>query len=658
MILTLLAALNGAAQQDIVVYEGAVTTHDVVNHSGSEYNWEIYKNLNPDILADPTECYITNANNLNEATVHWLQAGIYYLAVLETDISGCSNLKALAVSVLPNNRSISFLQHSSNACLNTISNQFNLSLIVNGVGGEPLVENLYPINVRFLVNENEYTQQVPFENQTLSISYEMLTINPDIDNIIEVEIIEAVDNDNNIIEPSSQNNHTRNIYAQPRLAFNLTEIKLQQNSVYEHQVSMVSGNKQNAQYLWFVEPADGTSTDLETITDSVASILWDGNTGDYRVNVYAIDGNGCMSDTVQQRIGIIKTGGDLVVSAGKDTIIGSCAPYILQAWVSDTTGLSYQWNPSGNLDDPSRLNPVFTPGETTEFNLTVRDAEGVVGRDTVEILVSALLANAGEDFMLEDQTTALLNGMGSVGEQIEFYWTTDNGAFVGGQNTATPEISSAGTYYLEVTDIFGCSSSDSVVVSRFISAPIARDVYDTTEYQKSVTIDILANDEDPQGELDPLSLQILQYPVNGSVSANADATVIYTPNDGFLGGDVFEYSICNYFEKCDNAHVYIYVMAIDFFIPEAFTPNGDNINDYFEIKGIELFEQNSITIINRWGKTVYKAQRYGISTTPRFWDGKSNQGGGNSDLPTGTYFYVLDLGNGEQPIAGSVYIDR
>lgn len=139
---------------------------------------------------------------------------------------------------------------------------------------------------------------------------------------------------------------------------------------------------------------------------------------------------------------------------------------------------------------------------------------------------------------------------------------------------------------------------------------------------------------------------------------NGDGTVTYTPNNGFLGGDVFQYRICNYYEKCDNANVFVYVMAAGFFIPEAFTPNGDNINDYFEIKGIELFGQNSITIVNRWGKTVYKARGYGISTSPLFWDGKSNQGGIDRELPNGTYFYVLDLGNGEQPIAGSVYIDK
>ncbi len=379
--------------------------------------------------------------------------------------------------------------------------------------------------------------------------------------------------------------------------------------------------------------------------------------GLYALKAVVRDGNGCLSDTISQLVEIVESN-NVAFNSGKDSTIGNCSPYVLSAWVSDTAGLFYSWSPSDNLDDPTLLNPVFTPGESTDFVLTVSNSDGVLGRDSVTILVSDVQASASEDFILENGLTALLNGTGSMGEQLQFAWSTANGTFVNGQNTATPEISSAGTYYLQVTDIFGCTATDSVVVSRFISAPIVRDDYDTTEYRTAVTIDLLVNDEDPQQELDPLSLQIMQDPANGFVDINGDGTVTYTPNDGFLGGDVFQYRICNTYEKCNNANVFVYVTAAGFFIPEAFTPNADNVNDYFEIIGIELFEQNSITIINRWGKTVYKARGYGISTSPQFWNGKSNQGGDDSDLPSGSYFYVLDLGNGEQPIAGSVYIDR
>jgi gliding motility-associated-like protein len=95
-------------------------------------------------------------------------------------------------------------------------------------------------------------------------------------------------------------------------------------------------------------------------------------------------------------------------------------------------------------------------------------------------------------------------------------------------------------------------------------------------------------------------------------------------------------------------------------IPNAFSPNGDGINDYFEILGIEFYENNSISIINRWGNKVYEAKGYGVSSSPVFWDGKSNTGfsSGNNELPTGTYYYILDFGDGQKPISGSIYLDR
>jgi len=93
----------------------------------------------------------------------------------------------------------------------------------------------------------------------------------------------------------------------------------------------------------------------------------------------------------------------------------------------------------------------------------------------------------------------------------------------------------------------------------------------------------------------------------------------------------------------------------DFFIPEGFSPNGDGINDLFIIRGIFYFPENSIVIFNRWGNKVYEADPY-INT----WDGRSIRGlrVGGDELPTGTYFYVLDLGDGSSIIKGTIYLNR
>ncbi|WP_319500450.1 gliding motility-associated C-terminal domain-containing protein [uncultured Draconibacterium sp.] len=653
MIFTLLAALYGAAQERYDFMEGSQTEYSVDNHNGNTYSWSVIGGLNSvdyDFISTPEN---------NTVVIQWNLVGNYTLRVIETDPHGCSSIRELLISVRANNRSIAFSDRSSSMCFNPNPDESRLLQLLDNEGAE-LDPSKFPVEVKVDINGSEFEFQINYDNREITVPDSFMLTAPEHDVQIDITLLEATDASGRSLKPLGGSDvHRITVFAQPEIEYTTADDTIINGGEGYYETAIIRGNPDGAVYRWTVEPTYGTSTNLQELTGSAANIQWDGPEGTYKLYTTVTDGNGCVTDTISQVVEVEKTGGQtLTVFAGPDTLIGSCQPYLFNAVYPTENSYTYQWEPTTGLSDPSIPNPVFTPGETTTYILRVTTSPDSTYSDTVTISVSNLLAEAGDDFMIEYESTAVLNGIGSVGEQIQFAWTTANGTFVGGQNTATPEISSAGTYYLQVTDIFGCTASDSVVVSRFISAPIARDDYDTTEYRTAVTIDLLANDESPQQELDPLSLQIMQDPANGFVDINGDGTVTYTPNDGFLGGDVFQYRICNTYERCDNANVFVYVTAADFFIPEAFTPNGDNVNDYFEIEGIELFEQNSITIINRWGKTVYKARGYGISTSPQFWDGKSNQGGDDSDLPGGTYFYVLDLGNGEQPIAGSVYIDR
>lgn len=92
------------------------------------------------------------------------------------------------------------------------------------------------------------------------------------------------------------------------------------------------------------------------------------------------------------------------------------------------------------------------------------------------------------------------------------------------------------------------------------------------------------------------------------------------------------------------------------FVPQAFSPNGDGINDQFTIPGIEGYPGNKITIFNRWGGTMFQASGYDNRSV--VWDGTSVDGTYAGTAPSGTYFFVLDLGNGAEPLSGYVYLNR
>ena len=88
------------------------------------------------------------------------------------------------------------------------------------------------------------------------------------------------------------------------------------------------------------------------------------------------------------------------------------------------------------------------------------------------------------------------------------------------------------------------------------------------------------------------------------------------------------------------------------------SPNGDGLNDYLKIDGLEQFSNNSIEIYNSWGTKVFGTSNYGANNN--FFHGTSEGGNmminKNVGLPPGTYFYVLSYGNKGLMLEKSGYI--
>lgn len=107
---------------------------------------------------------------------------------------------------------------------------------------------------------------------------------------------------------------------------------------------------------------------------------------------------------------------------------------------------------------------------------------------------------------------------------------------------------------------------------------------------------------------------------------------------------------------CDSTvYLQLTILSPAVVIPEVFTPNGDNKNEVFKIKNIDRYPHNHILIFNRWGNKVYEGKPY-----MNEWDGKNYFGpkvGGDS-LPVGTYFYLLNLGDGSETIKGYIYLNK
>lgn len=86
-------------------------------------------------------------------------------------------------------------------------------------------------------------------------------------------------------------------------------------------------------------------------------------------------------------------------------------------------------------------------------------------------------------------------------------------------------------------------------------------------------------------------------------------------------------------------------LAID--VPTGFSPNGDGINDYWEIDNIDLYPDVVIKVFNRWGSIVFESNGY-----TEMWDGKRK----GEELPDAVYYWTLDLNDGSEPLSGSLTI--
>ncbi|NJN33999.1 MAG: gliding motility-associated C-terminal domain-containing protein [Saprospiraceae bacterium] len=164
--------------------------------------------------------------------------------------------------------------------------------------------------------------------------------------------------------------------------------------------------------------------------------------------------------------------------------------------------------------------------------------------------------------------------------------------------------------------------------------------------------------DDLKGQ-NPISLDIITPPTKGlaeviSFSAASGGVIKYDAFESVYncGIDSLRYRVCIDDENCAEAVLLIdikcspVVRAFNAFSPK----NNDQINDVFYIEGLNNIPDNTLLIFNRWGNQVLKVKNYENN-----WRGEWN----NSDVPDGTYFYILrDDSKGEIILSGSLQIMR
>lgn len=422
-------------------------------------------------------------------------------------------------------------------------------------------------------------------------------------------------------------------------------------------VSANNGNPNVDTVIWSWENSNGvfasdTVIGTETFSASIENVSIQ-DTGRYILLLSALNacpiGVGTFDIFIEETpvIGSI-TGGGFVCPGEDVTLIGTNT--------AENTGvISYTWTGPNGFSFTGTANangqlaatvPNVGENEVGTYTLTLQTANGCTietpGTTEIELITTASpTISANADLICTG--SSLILTANDFGDGATYTWynihngnTTNLGQTVNPTFTVNPfSLQSEGQYYVEIEAPCNVSVTSEPITIGAISGVDAFDDETSTQQNTAVDLDLMLNDL--MGNNSTFTYSIVTPPTNGDVTL--DGTIItYTPNADFAGLDSLQYQVCSDAcpDICDLAWVRIEVISQDCFIPNFFTPNEDGDNDAFFIDCLDNnYPDNNVTIYNRWGDVVYTAAPYGND-----WKGQNKN---DTDLPAGTYFYIIDL---------------
>ncbi len=206
------------------------------------------------------------------------------------------------------------------------------------------------------------------------------------------------------------------------------------------------------------------------------------------------------------------------------------------------------------------------------------------------------------------------------------------------------------------------SSLDTVIFRIINNEPVSTDQYiGTADFDgRKATVNGVKTVSDANCNIDTGCVAVTNGPFLGVISIDPNnGYITYTADKHRSGQDSITVKVCDKGQKTTEFKVYFTVPEPPPFsleIPEGFSPNGDNVNDYFVITNLDELKTNlELTVYNLWGGKVYYSSKY-----KNDWDGKPTLGIslGDGPVPDGTYYYVADPHDGSKPMIRFITIKK
>ena len=339
-------------------------------------------------------------------------------------------------------------------------------------------------------------------------------------------------------------------------------------------------------------------------------------------NIKVKDANGCIANA-STTVVLVDA---MFLTLGPDTTI--CVGSSVKMLPQTSAGTSlYNWRPldpivtnPNTIDTSTIRNATMTPTDTATYILNARWG-ACVREDT--IIVNVLhkpIPNAGLDTAICNQTYAILRGSATnLSGPVYYVWTPagsvqDDSSAV---TIATPGSISQ-VYTLTVTDNYGCNFlvRDSVLIT--VQPPVPA-------YAGNDTTAILGVPHQLFGSGGVDYLWSPSFPLNLATQQNPLATLT---NDQQFVLQVTDIAGCIGY---DTVFVQVYV-GPNYYVPNAFSPNGDGLNDIFRAVPVGIAKTDWFRVFNRYGQLVFETNEW-----LKGWDGKFQ----GRAQPMGVYVWII-----------------
>jgi gliding motility-associated-like protein len=297
-------------------------------------------------------------------------------------------------------------------------------------------------------------------------------------------------------------------------------------------------------------------------------------------------------------------------------------------------GYTYAWaGPNGFSSAASApLIAGATVNDAGEYYVVVTTKGGCSKQDSTLVVVHGIpAASAGSDATIcENSSTSLLASGGAY-----YKWTPAAG--LSDTSIANPVADPlvTTTYMVTVSSLFNCKATDSVLIT-VLKKPVANAGPD----KKILTGQSVLLNGTAGGDTASYFWTPPQFINNTNIltpTVNPVNNMTYTLH--VLSGD-----------GCGAATDDVFVRVFkNIEVPNAFSPNGDGINDVWNIEDLNTYPESDTKVFNRYGQVVFHSKGYS-----KPWDGTFN----GKSLPVGTYYYTIDRKNDFPITTGWVMIIR